>query len=77
MADEDKMQIDLAQIGDDNPRLQKLTPEMRLKLVQEKRCFHCRDFGHMASSDRCPLKTNKTGEQQQQPQERPKEWWKV
>jgi hypothetical protein len=30
----------------------------------------------MASSDKCPLKTNKMGEQQQ-PQERPKEWWKV
>jgi hypothetical protein len=32
-ADEDKMQIDLAQIGDDNPHLQKLISEMRLKLI--------------------------------------------
>jgi hypothetical protein len=56
------MQIDLAQVGDKwqknqpfGPRLEKLTPELHLKLMQEKRCFQCRQVGHMASSDKCPL----------------------
>jgi hypothetical protein len=57
--DKDKMQIDLAQVGEKSqpfgPRLEKLTPELRLKLMQEKKCFRCRQAGHMASSDKCPL----------------------
>jgi hypothetical protein len=44
--DDDKMQIDLAQVGDKweknqpfGPHLEKLTLELQLKLMQEKRCF--------------------------------------
>jgi hypothetical protein len=57
--DNDKMQIDLAQVGEKSqafgPCLEKLTLELRLKLMQEKRCFWCRQVGHMTSSDKCPL----------------------
>jgi hypothetical protein len=60
--DDDKMQIDLALVGEKwtqpyrfGPHLEKLTPELRLKLIQEKKCFRCRQVGHMANSEKCPL----------------------
>jgi hypothetical protein len=76
--DDDKMQINLAQVGDKwqkdqpfGPHLEKLTPELRLKLMQEKRCFRCRQVGHMASSNKCPLFNAKT---QAEKQERRSRW---
>jgi hypothetical protein len=59
--DNDKMQIDLAQVGEKiqqygfGPCLEKLTPELRFKLMQEKKCFRCRQTGHMANSEKCPM----------------------
>jgi hypothetical protein len=60
--DDNKMQIDLVLVGEKKtqpygfgPRLEKLTPELQQKLMQEKKCFQCRQVGHMANSDKCPL----------------------
>src|SRR5579863_5675999 len=43
------------------PRLQRLTPEERTKLMQEGRCFRCREQGHQ--SKECPKKSEQGGRQ--------------
>jgi hypothetical protein len=64
-----KMQIDLAQVGEKTqpygfrPHLEKLTLELCLKLMQEKKCFRCRQMGHMVNSDKCPLFNAKANEE--------------
>jgi hypothetical protein len=40
-------------------------------LMQEKKCFRCRQTGHMASSDKCPLFNAKA---QAEKQERRSRW---
>jgi hypothetical protein len=60
--DNDKMQIDLAQVEPRKtqpygfgPWLEKLTPELCQQLMREKKCFRCRQAGHMANDEKCPL----------------------
>jgi hypothetical protein len=71
--DDDKMQIDLALVGEKytqpygfGPRLEKLTPELRLKLMQERKCFRCRQVGHMANSKKCPMFNTKAQTEKQE-----------
>jgi hypothetical protein len=65
--EDDKMQVNLAHLLN-LPCLQKLTPEDWLKLIQEKKCFHCRR-GHMASSKECPARSENLAKPS------PAQWW--
>jgi hypothetical protein len=71
--DKDKMQIDLAQTEPRKtqqygfgPRLEKLTPELCQQLMREKRCFWCRQVGHMANDKRCRLYNAKAQTEKQE-----------
>jgi hypothetical protein len=71
--DEDKMQIDLALVGEKytqpygfEPRLEKLTPELRQQLMRERKCFRCRQPGHMANDERCGLYNAKAQTEKQE-----------
>jgi hypothetical protein len=71
--DDDKMQIDLAlveprktQFYGFGPRLEKLTPELRQQLIRERKCFRCRQNGHMANDERCGLYNAKAQTEKQE-----------
>ena len=48
------MEVDYVNTTNGKPRLQKLTPEERKKLMDEGRCFRCRLKGHQSKD--CPQK---------------------
>jgi hypothetical protein len=48
------MEVDYASTQEQTPRLRRLTPEERKKLIDEGRCFKCRKKGHQ--SRQCPTK---------------------
>ena len=67
------MQIDLALVGEKytqpygfGPRLEKLTPELRQQLMRERKCFRCRQPGHMANDERCGLYNAKAQAEKQE-----------
>jgi hypothetical protein len=71
--DDDKMQIDLALVGENytqpygfGPRLEKLTPELCQQLMRERKCFRCRQPGHMANDERCGLYNAKAQTEKQE-----------